>query len=140
MDKENIGYQIGDFSLYMDGETQLYGISDANGNIIIDADYESKDDMGEIYRMLVLGEIDKLDIDDRYEFLDDYGIETLTVCDNCGKLIHEGYTLAGEHACCDECAIALYCDEDGNPLPDAEELFNTDLEENDMECYWTEWE
>ena len=140
MDKENIGYQIGDFSLYMDGDTQLYGISDANGNIIIDADYESKDDMGEIYRMLVLGEIDKLDIDERYEFLDDYGIETLTVCDNCGKLIHEGYTLAGEHACCDECAIALYCDKDGNPLPDAEELFNTDLEENDMECYWTEWE
>ena len=96
--------------------------------------------MGEIYKKLVLGEIDQLDIDERCEFLEDYGIDTLKVCDNCGKLMHEGYTLGDEHACCDDCAIALYCDKDGNVYPNAEELFKQDLEENDMECYWTDFE
>ena len=140
MGENHIGYQIGDFTLYMDDKTGLYGISDSDGNIIVEAEYNSKDEMGEIYKKLVLGEIDQLDIDERYEFLEDYGIDTLTVCDNCGKLIHEGYTLAGLHACCDDCAIALYCDKDGNVYPDAEELFKRDIEENSVECYWTAWE
>ena len=38
--KENhIGYQIGDFALYMDDKTGLYGISDSDGNIIVEAEY-----------------------------------------------------------------------------------------------------
>ena len=121
MGENHIGYQIGDFTLYMDDNTGLYGISDSDGNIIVEAEYNSKEEMGEIYKKLVLGEIDQLDIDDRYEFLEDYGIDTLKVCDNCGKLMHEGYTLGDEHACCDDCAIALYCDKDGNVYPNAEE-------------------
>lgn len=140
MNENELGYNIGDFTLYMDENTGLYGISDSDGNIIVEAEYKSKEDMGEIYRKLVLGEIDQLDIEDRFEFLEDYGIETLSVCENCGKMIHEGYTLAGEHACCDECAIALYRDKDGNVYPNAEELFNRDIKENSDVCYWTAWE
>ena len=141
MNENYIGYKIGDFTLYMDDETGLYGISDSDGNIIIPAEYSTKEEIGEPYNLLVLGTIANIPIDEREELLvDDYGIETVRVCDNCGKVIHEGYTLAGEHACCDECAIALYVDKNGNILPNAEELFNQDLEENDEECYWTAWE
>lgn len=140
MNENNIGYKIGDFTLYMDNNTGKYGISDTDGNIIVAAEYPSKEDMGEIYDKLVLGEIDQLDIDERNEFLEDYGIDTLRVCDNCGKLIHEGYVLAGEHACCDDCAIALYRDSDGNVDPDAEELFRNDLENNSDDCYWSTFE
>lgn len=139
MNENELGYNIGDFTLYMDENTGLYGISDSDGNIIVDAEYKSKEDMGEIYRKLVLGEIDQLDIEDRFEFLEDYGIETLSVCENCGKMIHEGYNLACEYACCDECAIALYRDKDGNVYPNAEELFNRDIEEYSDLCYWTVW-
>jgi hypothetical protein len=34
----------------------------------------------------------------------------------------------------------LYCDDYANVYPNAEELFKKDLEENDMDCYWTVWE
>ena len=129
-----------EFKLYMDANTKLYGISDQDGNIIVEAEYKSADDMKDMYSVLVEGEGDNMSIDDKNQFIEDYGIETLQVCDNCGNFMHEGYTLAGEHACCDECAIALYVDNNGNILPNAEELFNQDLEENDEECYWTAWE
>ncbi len=135
------GYQKGDFSLYMDDVTGLYGISDSDGNVIIPAEYATKDEIGKPYELLVLGEIANVPIEDRDELLvEDYGIETVRVCDNCGKVFHEGYVLAGEHACCDECAIALYKDSNGNILPNAEELFQTDIEENDDDCYWTVFE
>lgn len=29
-------------------------------------------------------------------------------CDHCGKPMKEGYYLAGEYACSDECCLALY--------------------------------
>ena len=135
------GFQLGDFTVYQDDRTGLFGISDCDGNIIIPAEFNTKEDIGQPYELLVLGEIENVPIEDREELLvDDLGIETVRVCDNCGKVIHEGYTLGGEHACCDECAIALYKDQNGNVYPDAEELFQTDLEENDDECYWTAWE
>ena len=58
------------------------------------------------------------------------------VCTNCGTKMKEGYMLAGEYACCDECAIALY---DGN-----ENQLRADLEEEwyrsgSTDCMWTEW-
>jgi len=130
----------GDFSIYMDDQTKLFGISDSDGNIIVNAKYDSLNDMGELYTMLVLGEIDKMSIPDKEQWLEDNEIETLRVCENCGKLMHEGYTLAGEHACSDECAINLYVDRNGNVLPNAEELFNEDIENNGDDCYWTAWE
>ena len=34
--------------------------------------------------------------------------EDVRTCDNCGKPMLEGYYLGGEHACSDECALALY--------------------------------
>ena len=62
MHENHIGYQIGDFALYMDDKTGLYGISDSDGNIIVEAEYKSKEEMGEIYNKLVLGEIDQFNI------------------------------------------------------------------------------
>ena len=135
------GFQLGDFTVFQDSKTGRVGISDCDGNIIVPAEYSTKEEIGQPYELLVLGEIENVPIDEREELLvEDLGIETVRVCDNCGKVIHEGYTLGGEHACCDECAVALYKDENGNVYPDAEELFQTDLEENDEECYWTAWE
>ena len=48
----------------------------------------------------------------------------------------EGYMLAGEYACCDECAIALYKGD--------EEQLRSDLDEEwlcpeSTDCMWTEW-
>lgn len=129
----------GDFDLYMDDETGLFGISDSDGNIIVNAEYESKESMGELYDKLILGEIDQMSNEDKEEFLDDYGIETLRVCDNCGKLMHEGYVLGGEHACCDKCAIQLYVSDDVS-LDEAKKLFDYDIVNNDDDCYWTTWE
>lgn len=61
------------------------------------------------------------------------------VCDTCGKWHTEGYYLAGEYACSEECAIALY---DGDA-----DVFNADLAlldnpatADDAEVYWTEWD
>lgn len=135
------GFQLGDFTVYQDSKTGRVGISDCDGNIIIPAEFNTKEEIGQPYELLVLGEIENVPIDEREELLvEDLGIETVRVCDNCGKVMHEGYTLGGEHACCDECAIALYKDENGNVYPNAEELFQTDLDENDDDCYWTAWE
>ena len=135
------GFQSGDFTVYQDDRTGMFGISDCDGNIIVPAEFQTKEDIGQPYELLVLGEIENVPIDEREELLvEDLGIETVRVCDNCGKVMHEGYTLGGEHACCDECAIELYKDANGNVYPDAEELFYTDLEENSDDCYWTAWE
>ena len=45
MNENHIGYQIGDFTLYMDDKTGLYGISDSDGTIIVEAEYNSKEEM-----------------------------------------------------------------------------------------------
>ena len=61
--------------------------------------------------------------------------EEIRRCDHCGKPMKEGYYLAGEYACSDECCLALY---DG----DAQQM-NDDLSKADTdggECYYTEWE
>lgn len=138
------GFQIGDFKVYMDDRTKLFGIADSDGNVIVNAEYEKPTDMGTIYDVLVKGDCKDWTIEDKEEFLEDYGIDTLQVCENCGKFMHEGWTLGGEHACCDECAIALYKDKDGNVLPNAEELFRNDVADADTDdntdCYWTAWE
>ena len=47
----------------------------------------------------------------------------------------EGYYLGGEYACCDECALALY---NGDKEQMEEDLSHA--QEEDGECYWTEWE
>jgi hypothetical protein len=57
------------------------------------------------------------------------------MCDHCGKPMKEGYYLGGEYACSDECCLALY---KGDKEQMDEDLSHA--EENDAECYWTEWE
>lgn len=56
-------------------------------------------------------------------------------CDHCGKPMKEGYYLGGEYACSDECCLALY---NGDEKQMKEDLSHA--EEEDGECYWTEWE
>ena len=61
--------------------------------------------------------------------------DNLRFCDHCGLPMTEGYYLAGEYACCDECALVLY---NGNEAQMKEDLSHA--EEEDGECYWTEWD
>ena len=61
--------------------------------------------------------------------------ENVRRCDHCGKPMREGYYLGGEYACSDECALALY---HGDKAQMEEDLSHA--EEEDGECYWTEWE
>lgn len=56
-------------------------------------------------------------------------------CAHCGKPMMEGYHLGGEYACSEECALALY----GGDREQMEEDLSH-AEEDDGECYWTEWE
>lgn len=56
-------------------------------------------------------------------------------CDHCGKAMKEGYYLAGEYACSDECCLALY---NGDKAQVEEDLSHA--EEIDCETYWTEWD
>lgn len=56
-------------------------------------------------------------------------------CDHCKRPMKDGYYLGGEYACSDECALVLY---DGDRARMEEDLAHAD--EEDGECYWTEWE
>lgn len=62
-------------------------------------------------------------------------IDNIRRCDHCGKPMSRGYYLGGEYACSDECFLALY---DGDKAQMEEDLSHA--EENDAECYYTEWE
>ena len=55
--------------------------------------------------------------------------------DSCGCPMKEGYYLAGEYACSDECALNLY---HGDKATMEEDLSHAD--EDDGECYHTEWD
>ena len=74
----------------------------------------------------------------------------IRVCSECGKFIIEGYYLAGEYACSEECAIKNYMhtsySHSENGIVDeetAKELFEKDLEYDEENCvgevYYTEW-
>ena len=55
--------------------------------------------------------------------------------DKCGFPMIEGFYLAGEFACCEECCLKAY---DGDKKQMEEDLSHA--EEIDGECYWTEWD
>lgn len=82
--------------------------------------------------------------------VDAYDSMGLCVCDECGCFMYEGYYLAGEYACSEECAIKNYMhtsyvhSEDGVvDSKTAKELFENVLEYDEENCvgevYWTEW-
>ena len=83
--------------------------------------------------------------DVKNEFMDEfdvYGTDgTVRVCDHCGKFMFEGYYLAGEYACSEECAVELY--PDTMSREEREQQFKDDLQFDEDnctgECYWTEW-
>ena len=58
------------------------------------------------------------------------------ICTNCGAKMKEGYMLAGEYACCDECAIALYKGDKEQLQSDLDEEW---LSPGSTDCIWTEW-
>lgn len=55
------------------------------------------------------------------------------ICDNCGKVMHEGYVVNGnsyaEHYCSEECLYKHYSREE------YEEMYD----DGDGDSYWTEW-
>lgn len=55
-------------------------------------------------------------------------IESVLVCDICGKPMKEGYYIMGTYYCSPECLHKDYSDEEYTKLYDADE------------AYWTEWE
>ena len=61
-------------------------------------------------------------------------LDGIRVCDHCGLPMSEGYYLGGEFACDDDCCLALY---NGDEAQMKEDLSHA--EENDGECYYTEW-
>ena len=71
--------------------------------------------------------INSSDIEAKEEFIEDNEIETLRVCQTCGKFITEGYIYRDfETYCSDECLTSAH----GN------DVLNTDEDE----LYWTAWE
>lgn len=61
--------------------------------------------------------------------------EYVRFCEQCGFPMVEGFYLAGEFACCEECCLKAY---DGDKEQMEEDLSHA--EEIDGECYWTEWD
>lgn len=61
--------------------------------------------------------------------------ENIRCCEQCGFPMIEGFYLAGEFACCEECCLKAY---DGDKKQMEEDLSHA--EEIDGECYWTEWD
>lgn len=70
----------------------------------------------------------------------DMGVQ---ICSECGKLICEGYYIAGEYACSHECGVKNYMGSFGLNEEEAAEAFGEDLAANGNEClpdvYYTEW-
>lgn len=83
--------------------------------------------------------------DVKTDFMDEFDVYsidgTVRVCDHCGKFMFEGYYLAGEYACSEECAVELY--PDTMSREEREQQFKDDLQFDEDnctgECYWTEW-
>ena len=72
-------------------------------------------------------------IEDRYQ--NGMTEEDVRVCDHCGLPMIEGFYLAGEYACDEECCLALYNGDKGQMEEDL-----SHAGEADGDCYYTEWE
>lgn len=67
------------------------------------------------------------DVEEKEEFIEENGIETLRVCQCCGKFINEGYIYEGfETFCSEECFVET----------NGKSIFNN---ADDDELYWTAW-
>lgn len=84
------------------------------------------------------------------EFLDTFDEAAeggLRVCSTCGQWMTEGYYLAGDYACSDECAIRNYIETSTyhtiETEEEAREVFERDLRIDEEAClgevYWTQW-
>lgn len=62
-------------------------------------------------------------------------IEDIRICEQCGFPMLEGYYLAGEYACCEECCLQSY----GGDRKQMDEDLKHAASPNG-ECYWTQWD
>lgn len=84
------------------------------------AEYYDGDDIEEF--------IYSTDIEEKEEFIVDNEIETLRVCQCCGKFMNEGYIYRDfETFCSEKCFVETY----------GKSIFNN---ADDDELYWTAWE
>lgn len=84
------------------------------------AEYYDGDDIEEF--------IYSTDVEEKEEFIVDNEIETLRVCQCCGKFMNEGYIYRDfETFCSEECFVETY----------GKSIFNN---ADDDELYWTSWE
>lgn len=84
------------------------------------AEYYDGDDIDEF--------ILSTDVEEKEEFIEENEIETLRVCQCCGKFMNEGYIYRDfETFCSEECFIETY----------GRSIFNN---ADDDELYWTAWE
>jgi hypothetical protein len=68
------------------------------------------------------------DVEEKEEFIEENEIETLRVCQCCGKFMNEGYIYRDfETFCSEECFVETY----------GKSIFNN---ADDDELYWTAWE
>lgn len=64
----------------------------------------------------------------------EYGIETVRVCENCGKLMSEGWIFVGiETYCSDDCLMQAHHEVNLKELKRQAQV-------DDSETYWTKWE
>ncbi|MBQ0029779.1 MAG: hypothetical protein KBT32_05015 [Bacteroidales bacterium] len=64
----------------------------------------------------------------------EYGVENVRACNNCGKLMNEGWLYAGiETFCSDHCLMQKHHEENLKTL-------RQQANSNDSDTYWTEWE
>ena len=80
------------------------------------------------------------------DFMDTFNPDNIRVCSNCGEWMTEGYYIAGEYACCEDCGVGLYLKDKSLGLSTKEEAkeafvnaLREDEEEDYGEIYYTEW-
>ena len=82
-------------------------------------------------------QLEGMSIDEKESYLLDKDIVQLRVCDNCGKIIENGYIIYGcEHYCSDACLRDMI--ECGHVNESILELIN-EAKSDDIDSYWTVW-
>lgn len=97
-----------------------------------EVDLQSLHKWGERYNQDTVGVL--------YQYEENNALGDLRLCEHCGFPIFEGYYVAGEYFCCEQCAI------DGSYNGDKQQ-FEQDLKEADNpkssmwdEVYWSQWD
>ena len=108
------------FEQFIRGNKEMYSPEEYEMVLNIVSEYYTGDD--------IEGFIYSTDVEEKMDFIEENEIETLRVCESCGKFIVEGYIYRDfETYCSDGCFIAAH-GESAFAAADEDEL------------YWTSWE